>query len=388
MGYKKLPLNQCIERILAKDIIATECIPTFRRSTMDGYAVRSSSTYGASESNPALFFIKETIDMGKIPNHAIGTQEVSKIATGGMLPEGADSVVMVEHTDIIDEQTIEIYKSVAPFQNVIDIGEDISINSILRKKGQTIRPQDLGAAAALGIQELCVYERPVVGIISTGDEIVPIYQKPVTGQIRDINQYTLSGQVFQNGGHPKFIDNVPDNFEALYDACKKAISTCHMLLISGGSSVGIRDYTIDVIQKLDRAKIIAHGVSIQPGKPTILARIDNIPVWGLPGHVTSAMIVFHILVRPFLRKLAGEENQPFYANSTVRARLVRNIASAQGREEYVRVQLTQSKDAIDAIPVQGQSGLIRTMVQADGLIMIPENAEGVEQGTIVDVILL
>jgi len=388
MDYKELPLNQCTNRILAKDIVATENIPAFRRSTMDGYAVHSSSTYGASESNPALLFIKETIDMGKIPNHPIGTQDVSKIATGGMLPEGADSVVMVEYTDTIDEQTIEVYKSVAPLQNVIDVGEDISINSIQRKKGQIIRPQDLGAAAALGIQKLCVYERPVVGIISTGDEIVPISQKPVTGQIRDINQYSLSGQIIQNGGCPEFIDNVPDNFDALFAACKKAISTCHMLLISGGSSVGIRDYTIDVIQKLDRAEIIAHGVSIQPGKPTILARIDNIPVWGLPGHVTSAMIVFHILVRPFLRKLAGEINQPFYSNTTVRARLARNVASGQGREEYVRVRLAQSEGAIDAIPVQGQSGLIRTMVQADGLIMIPENSEGLEQGTNVDVMLL
>jgi len=383
-----LPLNQCTDRILAKDIVATENIPSFRRSTMDGYAVLAVSTYGASESNPALLFIKETIDMGKQPNHTINTQEASKIATGGMLPEGADSVVMVEYTDVLDDQSIEVYKSVAPLQNVIDVGEDIAVNKIQRKTGQIIRPQDIGSAAALGIEKLCVYEKPLVGIISTGDEIVPISQTPFIGQIRDINQYSLSSQIVQNGGVPIFIDNVPDDFDALFAACQKAVQTCHMVLISGGSSVGMRDFTIDVIQNLDKTEIIAHGVSIQPGKPTILARLDNIPVWGLPGHVASAMIVFHILVRPFLRHLAGERNPPFYSKSTVRARLVRNVASSQGREEYVRVRLEQSEGSFDAIPIQGQSGLIRTMVQADGLITIPENSEGLEQETWVEVLLL
>jgi molybdopterin molybdotransferase len=382
-----LPLNQCTNRILAKDIIATENIPEFRRSTMDGYAVKAVSTYGASESNPSLLFIKETIEMGKMPEHPVGLQDASRISTGGMIPDGADSVVMIEYTEAIDAQTIEVYKSVAPLQNVIDIGEDITRDTIQRKKGQMIRPQDLGTAAALGIQKLWVYKKPVVGIISTGDEIVPISQNPEIGQIRDMNQYTLASQIIQNGGYPEFIDNVPDNFDALYAACKKAIQYCHMLLISGGSSVGMRDFTIDVIQKLECAEIIAHGVSIQPGKPTILARVTNIPVWGLPGHVASAMIVFHILVQPFLRQLAGEQNRPFYSRQTVKARLIRNVASSQGREEYVRVRLEQNDNSMNAIPIQGKSGLIRTMVQADGLIIIPENSEGLEQETWVDVLL-
>jgi len=388
IGHEELPLNQCTNRILAKNIVATENIPAFRRSTMDGYAVQAVSTYGASESNPALLFIKETIDMGKTPEHPVKIQEAAKISTGGMLPDGADSVVMIEYTDLVDPQTIEVYKSVAPFQNVIDVGEDISMNSIQRQKGSVLRPQDLGAAAALGIQKLSVHEKPIVGIISTGDEIIPISQNPRIGQIRDINQYSLSSQIIQNLGCPVFIDNVPDDFSALYAACKKAIQSCHMLLISGGSSVGMRDYTIDVIQKLEDAEVIAHGVSIQPGKPTILARLNNIPVWGLPGHVASAMIVFHVLVRPFLRHIAGELYPPFYSDKTVRARLVRNVASGQGREEYVRVRLEQTDDTIDAIPIQGKSGLIRTMVQADGLLTIPENSEGLDQGVFVDVLLL
>ncbi|ETR69945.1 MAG: molybdopterin biosynthesis protein MoeA [Candidatus Magnetoglobus multicellularis str. Araruama] len=383
-----LPITQCVGRILAQDIIATENIPPFRRSTMDGYAVNAKSTYGASESNPTLLFIKETIEMGKVPEKSLDFQEAAKIATGGMLPQGADSVVMVEYSQAVDESTVEIYKSVAPLQHVIDAGEDIAINTTQCRKGQIIRPQDLGAVAALGIQELVVYEKPVVGIISTGDEIVPISQTPRPGEIRDINQYSLFGQIMQNGGQPVFIDSVPDDFDALYAACSDAIQTCHMVLISGGSSVGMRDYTIDVIQHLHDASIIAHGVAIQPGKPTILAKVANIPVWGLPGHAASAMIVFYILVRPFLRCLAGEFNMPFFAEPKIKARLTRNIASSQGREEYVRVKLEQSKEMVNAIPIQGKSGLIRTMVQADGLIVIPENVEGLEKGIVVEILLI
>ncbi|KPA16792.1 molybdopterin biosynthesis protein MoeA [Candidatus Magnetomorum sp. HK-1] len=383
-----ISIDQSLGRFLAEDIIAPENIPPFKRSTMDGYAVNAASTFGASESNPTLLFIKESIQMGDIPNHIIELQEASKIATGGMLPDGADSVVMVEYTDLIDEATIEVYKSVAPLQHVIDVGEDISKNSIQCKKGQKIRPQDLGSFAALGIPKIQVYKKPIVGIISTGDEIVSLDQTPGLAQIRDINRYSLSAQVSQNGGKPVFIGNIPDNFNALRSAFEQAINTCDMIMISGGSSVGMRDYTIEVIQSFKHASLIAHGVSIQPGKPTILAYLNNIPLWGLPGHVASAMIVFHILVRPFLRHIAGEINPPFYTQPTIKARLSRNIASTHGREEYIRVKLEKEISNITAVPVQGKSGLIRTMVQADGLIVIPENSEGLEQGVIVDVLLI
>jgi len=388
VGQEKCTIDKCLERILAEDMVASENIPAFRRATMDGYAVNATATYGASDANPALLFIKETIGMGEIPQEKIGFQEASKIATGGMLPEGADSVVMIEYTDAIDSHTIEVFKSVAPLQHVIDIGEDIKINSLQCKKGQVIRAQDLGCLAALGFQELCVYQKPRVAIISTGDEIVPISQSPSMGEIRDINRYTLSAQILQNGGIPVFIANVPDNFNDLCAACEKALAIADMVLISGGSSVGMRDYTVDTIQNFDQAEILAHGVSIQPGKPTILARLSNIPIWGLPGHVTSAMIVFHILVRPFLRHLAGELNPPFYSQPSISARLTRNIASAQGREEYVRVRLEQSSDGTLATPVQGKSGLIRTMVHADGLVVIPENDEGLDAGSMVNVFLI
>ena len=383
-----ISIDKCLGRFLAEDIIAQENIPPFRRSTMDGYAVNSASTFGASESNPALLFIKETISMGAIPNQSIELQEASKISTGGALPVGADSVVMVEYTDLLDENTIEVYKSVAPNQHIIDVGEDILKNSIQCQLGQEIRPQDVGCCAALGMSKVKVFKKPKIGIISTGDEIVSIDQEPSMGQVRDINRYSLSSQVYQNGGKPIFIGIVPDNFDALRLACEKAVNICDMIMISGGSSVGMRDYTIEVIQSFKQAKILAHGVSIQPGKPTILAKLKNIPFWGLPGNVASAMIVFNILVRPFLRHIAGEKNPPFYSMPKVKARLSRNIASSHGREEYIRVKLENNLSEVIASPVQGKSGLIKTMVQADGLIVVPENSEGLEKDDLVEVLVI
>jgi len=384
---EKISIDHCMGRVIAEDIVAMENIPSFRRSTMDGYAVKASSTFGASESNPAFFFIKENIGMGEVPQKKIGLQEVSKIATGGMLPEGADSVVMIEYTDMIDDTTIELYKSVAPLQHVIDIGEDMKKGSCQCQKGEVIRPQDMGALAALGINTVTVYQKPKVAIISTGDEIVPIDQQPAHGQIRDINRYTLFGQVLQNDGIPTFIGHVPDDKKALKKACSKAIQMSDMIIISGGSSVGMRDFTIDVIQSFEHARILAHGISIQPGKPTILASLEKTMLWGLPGHVTSAMIVFNTLVRPFLRHIAGETAPPFYAQQFIQARLTRNIASGQGREEYVRVRLEKTPSEILAFPIQGKSGLIRTMVQADGIVVVPENSEGLDEGICVDVLL-
>jgi len=387
VGIEKLNIEYCLGRFLAEEIVASEPIPPFRRSTMDGFAVKSASTFGASESNPAFLTIKENIAMGDVPEKEIQIQEASKIATGGMLPEGADSIVMIEYTDMIDDTTIEVYKSVAPLQHVIDIGEDIEKGSCHCQKGQCIRPQDLGLFATLGIQTVNVYQKPKVAIISTGDEIVAIDQTPVHGQIRDVNRYTLSGQVIQNGGIPVFIGTVPDDINALKTAVHKAIQSCDMIMVSGGSSVGMRDYTIEVIQSFDHAEILAHGVSIQPGKPTILAHLGGKSLWGLPGHITSAMIVFNVLVRPFLRHIAGEKKAPFYEQPMIQALLARNIASTQGREEYIRVRLEKSSTGILAYPLLGKSGLIRTMIQADGIVVIPENSEGLDKNTTVNVLL-
>ncbi len=384
---EKVPLADSKGRILAEDIHSDIDLPDFPRSIMDGFAVSGSSTFGASEGNPAYLVVKGSVAMGESSNLSVGPGEAVRIATGGMLPAGADSVVMVEHTQAIDDTTIEVYRSVAPGQNMVTVGEDIKKGGAILTAGQVIRPQETGLLAALGRQNVMVFRKPVVGIISTGDEIVPVDQVPGPGQIRDVNTYTLMGQVVDAGAVAVPFGIVGDVYEALLTKSSQALAQSDMVLVSGGSSVGARDFTIDVISAMEDSALLFHGISISPGKPTILARIQNKQFWGLPGHVVSAMVVFSRIVKPFLEYIAGvaAAGQP---PIKLKARLSINVASAQGRVDFIRVRLLQEKGVIWAEPILGKSGLISTMVKADGLIEIGENTEGLDQGTEVEVILL
>ncbi|MDY0374465.1 MAG: molybdopterin molybdotransferase MoeA [Desulfobacterium sp.] len=380
-------IDEAVFRVLGQTIAADQDLPGFRRSTMDGYAVRAESTFGASESNPAWLTLAQTIPMGKVPDFALLPGEAARISTGGMLPEGGNGVVMIEHTDQVDDTAIEVYKSVAPMTNVIDRNEDFKKNETVLPQGTRMRPQETGLAAAFGLDRVRVFKRPVVGIISTGDEVIPVTEAPAPGEIRDINTYTLAGLVRGGGGIPICYGIVKDDEDALFTVCKQAVESCDMVLISGGSSVGVRDFTVDTLTKLADTSLLVHGISISPGKPTILARSGKKPVWGLPGHVVSAMVIFQVVVLPFLNRLQGLSN-PRGAGITIPARLSRNIASAQGRTDFIRVCLKTDDRGIVAEPVLGKSGLIRTMVLADGLLEIDENLEGLERGEIVQIIPL
>jgi len=382
---EEIPLVETVGRILAQDMVADDDLPDFPRSIVDGYAVKGASTFGSSESNPAYLTLSGSIAMGESPEIAVGPGEAAQIATGGMLPPGADSVVMIEHTEAIDDTTIEVYRSVAPGQNMIAIGEDIKKHTGVLLKGQMIRPQEAGLLAALGRQTVCVYQKPVIGIISTGDEIVPISEAPSRGQIRDINTYTLSGLIHEAGAVAISYGIVRDDFKILFEKCKLALEQCDMILISGGSSVGARDFTVDVLSALGDAKILVHGISISPGKPTILAKAQNKAFWGMPGHVVSAMIVFSRVVKPFVEHLSGQAADQ-KKELRLPAKLSRNVASRQGRIDFIRVQLRLEEGRLWADPVLGKSGLISTMVNADGLIEIDINTEGLDKGAEVEVI--
>jgi molybdopterin molybdotransferase len=384
---EKVPLLETVGRILAEDIVADVDLPDFPRAIVDGYAVQGASTFGASDGNPAYLTVTGTVAMGESPVLSIGPGQAVRIATGGMLPQGSDSVVMVEHTEAIDDATIEVYRSVAPGQNMIAIGEDIKKESGVLMHGQTIRPQETGLLAALGKQNVAVYRKPVIGIISTGDEIVPINEAPGLGQIRDINTYTLTGLIQEAGATAVSFGIVPDNFEMLFEKCEHALERCDMILISGGSSVGTRDFTVEVLSAFKDAQILVHGISISPGKPTILAQVQNKAFWGMPGHVVSAMIVFSRVVKPFIEHFGGGFHT---AEKEIRlnAKLSRNVASAQGRVDFIRVRLSQKNGELWAEPVLGKSGLISTMVKADGLVEIDINTEGLNKGTVVEVIPL
>jgi molybdopterin molybdotransferase len=373
-------------RILAEDLVAAENLPDFARSTVDGFALRAASTFGASESSPAFFQVIGTVAMGEAALVSVSSGETVRIATGGMLPPGADSVVMIEHAESLDDTSIEVFRSVAPGQNLIAAGEDFTPGARIAACGRYLRPQDIGILAAFGRTQVQVYRRPVVGIISTGDELVPIDTVPAPAQVRDVNSYTLAGLVAETGAVSKSFGIIKDDFSLLYAACAQALECCDMVLISGGSSVGVRDYTVEAVSAFADAEILVHGIAISPGKPTILARVGHKALWGLPGHVVSAMIVFARITRPFLRHIGGQ-NDPRQAEVAIPARLIRNVASVQGRTDFIRVRLLRHGAELCAEPVLGKSGLLNTMVHADGIIEIGKNVEGLEEGAQVEVIL-
>lgn len=384
-GTESVALADALGCTLAQDITASGDIPGFDRATMDGFAVQAASTFGATEGNPAYLEVVGTVAMGKAPDVTVGPGQAAHIATGGMLPAGADSVLMVEHSDYIDDNTIEAHRSVAPGQNMVAKDEDVAQGRLLLPTGCILRPQEIGLLAAGGCMEITVYRRPRVGIISTGDEVVAPGAEPAKGQIRDINSHTLAALIQEAHATAVSYGIVGDRYDELFSTCQKALNENDMVLISGGSSVGFRDLTIDALEALDQSRVLAHGISIRPGKPTILVQCGTKAIWGLPGHVASAMIVFIQVVRPFIDHVAGRK---FKSPVKIKARLSRNLASVQGRVDFVRVRLAQVGGEQIAEPVLGQSGLIHTMVAADGLVAIDRNSEGLDQGTLVDVMLI
>jgi molybdopterin molybdotransferase len=386
-GRETVSLFDTTGRIAASDVISNADLPNFNRATMDGYAVNAVSTFGASGGNPAYLNIKGSVVMGEIPLFSIEPGEAALISTGGMLPEGSDSVIMVEHTEQIDDNTIEAYKSVAPGGNMVEAGEDIKKGSIILGCGQKIRPQEAGLLAAFGHETVAVYKKPIIGIISTGDELCPAGVDPGPGKIRDINTYTLSAMVQKAGGIPLTFGIVKDDFDSLLAICTKALAESDMVLISGGSSVGMRDLTIEVLSSMPGSSILAHGISISPGKPTILAKIGSQAFWGMPGHVVSAMIVFAIITKPFVEHICGLESESG-RSWRLPAILRRNISSSQGRTEFVRVRLVEENGVLWAEPLTGKSTLINTMVKANALIELGTNVEGLDKGAQVSAILL
>jgi molybdopterin molybdotransferase len=383
LARERIPLSEGLNRVLAQDIEAPEDLPHFPRASMDGFALRARDTFGASEAVPALLALSGEIAMGQEIKTSVEPGHCFRIATGGMVPPGADAVAMIEHSQPLDERTIEIFKPVSPLDHVIQVGEDIKNGQTVLPAGRRLRPQDLGLLAGLGILEIPVYLRPRVAVLSTGDEIVPVEDRPGPGFIRDINSLTVMSLSTEAWSIPEFLGRTRDHFNDLKVQCQKGLERADVILISGGSSVGSRDFTVEVIHSFPDAEILVHGVSISPGKPTILARIGRKILWGLPGHTVSAMTVFSLFVKPCLHHLEGEREVKH--DPKVRARLTRNIASAQGREDYVRVALQPGSEDLEALPILGKSGLISTMVRADGMIRIDQNSEGLEKGEWVEV---
>lgn len=379
-----LDCRDTVGRVTAAEPRSPLDLPEFRRSTMDGYAVIAKDTFGASQSLPAYLTLVGAVVMGASPDIKIVTGQTVEIHTGGMLPAGADAVVMVEHTQRVSDDEIEVMHPVAPGENVIQEGEDVARDAPILPTGHRIRPQDIGGLLAVGITQVEVSKHPVVGILSCGDELVAPDENPAPGQIRDINAHTLAALVEQAGGEARVLGIARDTLEDYLAMAQAGFAEVDMLVLTAGSSVSTRDLTRQVIDSLGEPGVLQHGLAVRPGKPTILAVCDNKPVIGLPGNPVSAFLVAQQVVVPLIKYALGENLTP---TGSITATLTTNVSSATGREDRVPVTLRHTDDDWLAEPVFGKSNLIYTLVNADGYIQIPLNSNGLKAGTSVEVFL-
>lgn len=377
-----LHIENARQRVLAEDIVAPHPLPHFSRSTVDGYAVRAADTVGASESLPAYLRVIGELAMGRAPDLEISSGEAAVIHTGSALPAGADAIVMVERTQAIRDDEIEVLKAVAQGENVIPTGEDVQTGDIVLKAGHRLRAQGLGGLAALGIEQVNVVRAPRVAIISTGDELVPPAQMPGLNQVRDINSIAIAALVETHGGKTLSQGIVRDDAAALLASAKKALTKADVVIITAGSSVSVRDMTADIINQLGAPGVLIHGVTVKPGKPTILGVCKGKAVYGLPGNPVSAMNAARLFVVPVLWRL--QNTQP-PRRGTLKARLAKNVAAAPGKETFVSVRLEERDAELWAVPNFGESNLIFTLVRGEGVVRIPLGVTGFAKGSTVAV---
>lgn len=394
-----VPLDEALSRFTAAPLAAPHDLPGFDRSTVDGFAVRARDVFGAQEASPALLDIAGDCRMGEAAGLTLEEGRTARILTGGMLPAGADAVVMVEYSRPAGGQLVELTRSVAPGENVLRHDEDAAAGRICLPQGHCLRPQEIGLLAAFGLTHTLVRRRPRVGILSTGDEVVPVTATPAPGQIRDVNAHSLAALCRRCGAAVTQAGLVPDDPAALRAAVTALCATQDVVVVSGGSSAGMRDHTVEVFTAGTGGELLCHGVALSPGKPFILARKGDVCLMGLPGHVSSALICAHVFLRPLLRHLQGAEGDVRPVPGTL-AVLSRPLASAQGRRDYIRVRLEalpsdEQPRTADlppvrwrAIPLTGPSGCISGLTQAGGLVVCPENREGLYGGEVVEVELL
>ena len=395
-----------LNRTLAEDITAPHPLPDFQRTTVDGYAVRADDTHGASDSLPAYLTLIGEVPMGDAPTFEIEQGQCALIHTGGMLPNGADAVVMIEYTQmvhhgehkghgrekkdnsvnsvgsVVKSSEIEISRAVADGENVIRIGEDVAQGQLVLPRGTLVRPAEIGGLMALGFTSVRVVRKVKVGLISTGDEVIDPSQSPHPGQVRDINSYTLGSLVEKSGGEAVRFGIISDQFQALKEAAAKALSECDVVIITAGSSASTRDMTADVIRELGEPGVLVHGINTRPGKPTILGVCNGKAVIGLPGNPVSALVNGYLFVVPVIEKLLGALPK---LKPTVQAKLTVNLPSQAGREDWWPVKLTENNQAE---PIFGKSNLIFTLASADGLLCIHPDATGLSAGELVEVFLL
>ena len=388
-GGEPVGLDEALGRVPVDVVRAPDPLPGFARSTVDGYAVVAADTYGASESLPAYLDLAGAVAMGSASQVAVAAGVAVSIPTGGALPTGADAVVMVEHTQQTMPGSVEVVRPVAPGDGLVRADEDLAAGAVLVPAGRPLRAQDLGVLAAAGLPTVQVRARPVVAIVSTGDEVVPPdTARPEPGQVRDATASALNALVRQAGGMPRPYGIVADDPVALERVLRRAVAECDVVVVSAGSSVGARDETAGVVERLGPPGIVCHGIAVRPGKPTLLAQSGDIPVVGLPGNPLSALVVFRLVGMPLVRRVGGCEVVP--PEPTVVARLTRQVSSLAGRLDVVQVRVASAdgpEGAATAEPVFGASALLSVLTAADGYVCVPEESTGLDGGAEVAVTL-
>ncbi len=385
VGEEEAVLLEAYNRVLNEDVISSIDIPPFNRSTVDGYAVKAEETFGAEENQPVTLKVSGAVNVGEKPKVVLEKGETVEIVTGAPMPEGANAVVMVEDTEREDD-ILRVFNAVTVNENVMQKGSDIRKGVTVLKKGQVLGSSEIGVLAALGLTTSKVLKIPIVAVLSTGGEITEPGKPLPEGKIYDINAYSISTAVIESGGKPVYFGVVPDDKEALSKVLQTAVASADMVITSGGVSVGPRDYTPQIVDSLGKPGIVVYGIAVKPGKPTTVGFVGDKPVFSLPGHPTSALLIFYLLARPLLQRLAG---RPVIGMKIVRAFAGARLFSAKGRRTFVMVKLEFEKDSrLIAQPVEtGASGAITTLVKADGFVEIPENEQFVDEDQEVAVLL-
>ena len=380
-GTEVVSLRDAMGRILAEDIAAGEYVPNFDRSTVDGFAVRARDTFGCTDAIPAILPLQQTVQMGQGADFPLNAEACVAVPTGGAVPKGADSVVMLEYTEDYGDGTIGISRPVAPGENMIFRGDDVFPGKVILQKGRVLSSADIGALAAIGRVRVPVVKKLTVGVISTGDELVPPEVQPCPGQIRDVNSPMLEAMLTAFGCHVINYGIVIDDEALLTQKVRQAAAECDAVLLSGGSSVGVKDAACRIIESV--GQLLLHGIAIKPGKPTILGKTGEKPIVGLPGHPVAAYFITKLFVQPLLGRLTGRDMTAY----TVTARVTESISANHGRAQYHCCRLTRKDGQLYAKPIRGKSGLITTLAGADGYFCIDRDCEGLPQNAEIQVII-
>jgi molybdenum cofactor synthesis domain-containing protein len=376
LGVEEIPLLEAHGRVLAEEIIAALNIPPFDRSTVDGYAVRANDVSDAGENMPVRLRVRGTASIGGLPTIRVARKKAAEISTGAPIPKGSDAVIMMENTERKGDH-VHVFSAAVKDENVMKIGSDIKKGEIVLRRGKILDARGIGLLAALGIARAKVYAIPRVAVLSTGAEVTEPGGKLLAGKIYDINAYALSAGVLESGGKPVYLGVFPDDKVELERALKRALTLAHLVVTSGGVSVGPKDLMPETVDSLGKPGVIVCGIAIKPGKPTTVAVVDEKLVFSLPGHPTSAFLVFHLLVQPIINAMAGRKTAK---SPEVKAFARMRMFSAKGRRTFVMVRIQRhTPNRLIAEPVEtGLSGAITTVAKADGFVEIPEDQQFVD----------